>query len=69
MDPSSYNFHLQPGSPAFNTGTSAVSAYVTQDYDGISRPRGALYDIGAFEYDSGGDITPPAKPTKLIVIP
>jgi hypothetical protein len=69
MDPRSYNFHLQPGSPAFNTGTSAVSAYVTQDYDGISRPRGALYDIGAFEYDSGGDITPPAKPTKLIVIP
>jgi hypothetical protein len=69
MGPTSYNFHLQPGSPAFNTGTSVVSAYVTQDYDGISRPRGALYDIGAFEYDSGGDITPPAKPTNLRVMP
>jgi hypothetical protein len=70
MDPTSYNFHLQSNkSPAFNTGTSVVSTYVTQDYDGISRPRGALYDIGAFEFDSGGDITPPAKPGSLRVIP
>jgi hypothetical protein len=69
MGPTSYNFHLQSGSPVFNAGTSVVSAYVTQDYDGISRPQVALYDIGAYEYASGGDITPPAKPTKLRVMP
>jgi parallel beta-helix repeat protein len=41
------NFHLQFVSPAVDTGIT-VSA-VTTDFDGIQRPQGAAYDIGAFE--------------------
>ncbi len=54
---STANFRLSGGSPAIDTGTSAVSALVIDDYDVVSpttfsrtlRPRGVGYDIGAFE--------------------
>jgi hypothetical protein len=42
------NFHLQSGSPAINAGTT-LSA-VPDDKDGVSRPQGAAYDIGAYEF-------------------
>src|SRR5213593_2523531 len=41
------DFHLQSASPLINKGTSL--AQVTNDYDGIARPQGSGYDIGAFE--------------------
>lgn len=41
------DFHLQAGSPAIDAG-SAVSAPAT-DFDGVARPQGAGFDIGAFE--------------------
>jgi len=41
------DFHLQPGSPAIDAG--ATLATVTSDIADIPRPRGAAYDIGAFE--------------------
>ncbi len=44
------DFHLQAGSPAIDKG-SAANAPAT-DFDGIARPRGQGYDIGAFEYDN-----------------
>lgn len=44
------NFHLQPRSPAADTGSAAVSALVADDFDvSTSRPQGGGYDIGAYE--------------------
>lgn len=42
------DFHLQPGSPSIDSGTTLGS--VTDDYDGTKRPQGAGYDLGGFEY-------------------
>jgi hypothetical protein len=55
VDPLFFNtgnndFHLQSTSPAKDAGTADVSAVVSQDYDGISRPQAAGYDVGAYEY-------------------
>ncbi len=42
------DFHLQSNSPAINAGSSILAP--TTDYAGNSRPQGAGYDIGAYEY-------------------
>lgn len=42
------DFHLQSTSSAINTGTS-VGAPAT-DFDGVARPQGPGFDIGAFEF-------------------
>ena len=42
------DYHLQPGSPAIDRGSTAGAP--TKDYDGVARPQGAGIDIGAFEY-------------------
>lgn len=42
------NLELSAGSPAIDKGKTLSS--VTHDYNGASRPAGAAYDIGAFEY-------------------
>ena len=66
-DPSNSNFlKLSPTSPAINKG---VNVGITNDYIGTSRPQGTGYDIGAYEYPSGGsgDITPPSAPTGVTV--
>jgi hypothetical protein len=45
------NFHLQSTSPAINAGITLSS--VANDYDGVARPQGTGFDIGAFEYTTG----------------
>jgi len=56
------NFHLQSTSPAINTGAN-LSPTVVNDFDGITRPQGSAYDIGAYEYVSGATI--PNAPSSL----
>lgn len=49
-------YHLVAGSIAVNAGVTLAS--VPFDYDKVTRPRGAQYDIGAFEYPGAGGPSP-----------
>jgi|GEM_PF-317452 len=51
VNPAAGDFHLNTTSPAKDAGSSSVAAVVTKDYDGNTRPMGAGYDIGAYEYN------------------
>ncbi|GEM_PF-5642835 len=59
FDASLADFHLQSSSPAIDAGINVP--LVSRDYDGISRPQGLAYDIGAYEY--GGSSAPPPSDT------
>jgi hypothetical protein len=48
VNPATWNFHLQSGSPAINAG--ATITMISDDYSGVLRPQGTGYDIGAYEY-------------------
>ncbi len=47
-DPKGNDFHLQPGSVAIDAGVAILE--VRSDHDGILRPQGKSYDLGAYEY-------------------
>ena len=47
-DAKANDFHLQPASPAIDAGVTI--AEVQSDHDGIARPQGKGYDLGAYEY-------------------
>lgn len=54
-----YAFDLQSDSTAVNAG-AAIGALYNTDVASVSRPQGAAWDIGAYEYASGGgDVTVP----------
>ena len=55
INPSTDDFTLQLISPCKDGGTSTVSAIVTDDIIGTSRPQDDYYDIGAYEYFTGED--------------
>ncbi len=46
-DPDAADFHLLPGSPAVDAGSDVDAP--DADFDGVGRPQGAGFDIGAFE--------------------
>jgi hypothetical protein len=56
VDPVNGDYHLQPDSQAMDSGITISE--VSDDLDGISRPQGSGYDIGAYEFQPE-DITPP----------
>ena len=45
------DFHLLSGSVLIDAGTTLAD--FADDFDGTSRPQGAAWDIGAFEFDAG----------------
>lgn len=55
---SATDYHLAPGSPAIDAGTSLSS--VKTDFDYNPRPAGAAYDIGAYEFKAVTVLTPVA---------
>jgi len=56
------DYHLAAGSPAIDKGTSSYAP--ATDLEGKSRPAGAGYDIGAYEYNGGTTPTPaPTAPS------
>jgi hypothetical protein len=58
------NFHLLAHSPAIDKGTALVE--VKEDFDGVSRPPGKPYDIGAYEYTTT-TVRLPAAPSAFAV--
>ncbi|WP_437854676.1 right-handed parallel beta-helix repeat-containing protein [Sorangium sp. So ce363] len=49
-NPNVADFHLRQGSPAIDSGTAVP---VLIDLDGVARPQGPGWDIGAYEFISG----------------
>ena len=66
VNPSSGDYHLQSNSPCIDTGTS-TNAPAT-DFDGVTRPQGAGFDMGAYEYPNGAGIHDQGQ-TSLSVYP
>jgi hypothetical protein len=58
------DYHLTSSSPGRDAGTTVAT--VTDDYDGVSRPQGDAYDIGAYEYTTS--TSQPLPPTGLHVV-
>ena len=56
VNTASADFRLQAQSPAIDAG---VNTGITLDYEGVSRPQGRAYDIGAHEFVTG---TVPLQP-------
>jgi parallel beta-helix repeat protein len=52
VNPSASDLRLQSGSLAVDTGLNLSSEGVTNDFNGVARPLGNGYDIGAYEYGS-----------------
>jgi len=50
-DPERFDFRLKPGSPAIDAGAELPGLIL--DLDGILRPQGSAYDLGAFEFPVG----------------
>jgi len=56
VDFGQFDLRLKEGSPAIDAGTSDFAPVI--DIRGVTRPQGALYDIGAYEYvaDEGDNL-------------
>ena len=57
------DYALQSSSPAVNSGV--YISLVTHDFNGISRPQGSAYDIGAYEYCTNCTTTVVAPPPPI----
>ncbi|MBS1738509.1 MAG: tandem-95 repeat protein, partial [Bacteroidetes bacterium] len=50
---SANDYHLAYNSPAIDKGRDVYALGVTTDIDGVSRPQGNAFDVGAYEFKSG----------------
>ena len=50
------DFHLRAGSPCIDRGMALTQ--VANDMDGVGRPQGPRYDIGAYEYAAAPSLAP-----------
>jgi hypothetical protein len=50
VNPATRDYHLTTASPAKDAGLTLST--VTTDLDGLTRPKGTAYDIGAYEFNS-----------------
>lgn len=68
INSAAYDFHLKATANAVDSGENLTGIFNT-DKDGVLRPQGDGWDIGAYEYESGyaPDTTPPAAPAGLTV--
>jgi hypothetical protein len=68
-NPSAGDFHLTSGSSAIDTGLTLSTC--THDAEGVARPQGAAYDLGAFEFGGAAPTPPtglpPAAPTAPVL--
>jgi hypothetical protein len=62
LDAPAFDYRPAAGSAVIDAGLALAA--VPADYTGLTRPRGASFDIGAFEYVSG-DTAPPPAPASL----
>lgn len=58
------DFHLHSGSPAIDKGVTLTG--FNYDRDGVTRPQGPAWDIGAYEFSSGS--TAPSPPSNLRIV-
>lgn len=64
------DYHLSSQDTSSRDRGINLLSYFTFDKDGVSRPQGSIWDIGAYEYIQtapSSDTTPPSAPTGLIV--
>ncbi len=59
-----WNFRLISGSPAIDAGNNTG---IGTDFDGVARPQGAAFDVGALEFFTGSSSQPPNPPKNLRV--
>ena len=52
VDETKQDFHPKPGSPLIDEGVTV--AEVAVDIEGVTRPQGSAYDVGAYEYCPSG---------------
>jgi len=71
VNAASDNYHRKDGGPAVDAGVptlNSTSAPAT-DLEGVPRPRGSGFDLGAYETSAGGaQTTAPAPPTNVRII-
>jgi hypothetical protein len=53
VDPAADDYRLRAGSAARDAGGNLTASGVVDDFDGVARPQGPAYDIGAFEAPTG----------------